>query len=483
MYFCMYFKSHGQIMGKYLTIPWAKNTKQSIDNQIVSKMEINPSAYEPILKNASEQVFLRAFLDIRRKKNDGTYPIYVRVTYQGEKWLHATGVCVSDDDYAKIFTLKNGSSPLHKAKSQVTKAFNKIYDAVVALNAQKKFTFENLKKAIANPETKPKETPTLLEYWMEFGESKKTEKTRLQYSTALKNFYRFLGCSVATITLKKRSKEKTIVVKGKKSKIYPSYVDETVIMQWEASMDQAGLSDSTKSIYLRALRAVMNSLGQRKIIDAAPKFTIKQGSRRKEDYIPVSDIVKIRDYKGPGKKAADWWLILYLCNGSNLKDLAYLEWNDDYFYNNELTYIRGKIAGKVKVTVHIPITEPLQKLLDKYASKPVKGKRVFPQILLKANTEADMESRTHDFNRQIRKGMQGVCARLGIRPVTASTARNSYITTLTWHGTQDAFIDAMVGHVDSKNVLRGYQGTISPKKRLKVNNLLFVDPEIDEDDE
>ena len=73
--------------------------------------------------------------------------------------------------------------------------------------------------------------------------------------------------------------------------------------------------------------------------------------------------------------------------------------------------------------------------------------------------------------------------KFGIRPVTASTARNSYITTLTWHGIQDAFIDSIVGHVDSKNVLRSYQGTISPKKRAKVNSLLFVDPEIEEDEE
>ena len=113
----------------------------------------------------------------------------------------------------------------------------------------------------------------------------------------------------------------------------------------------------------------------------------------------------------------------------------------------------------------------------------LKGKLVFPQILRDAKYEPEMESRTHDFNRQIRKGMKGVCEKLGIRPVTASTARNSYITTLTWHGISDAFIDSMVGHVDSKNVLRGYQGTISPKKRLKVNNLLFIDPEIDEDEE
>ena len=89
-------------------------------------MEINPSAYEPMLKNASEQVFVRAFLDIRRQKKDGTFPIYIRVTYQGEKWLYATGVCMTDDDYAKALVVKNGSSPINKAKSQVTKAFNKV---------------------------------------------------------------------------------------------------------------------------------------------------------------------------------------------------------------------------------------------------------------------------------------------------------------------------------------------------------------------
>ena len=344
-----------------------------------------------MFQSACEQVFVRAFLDTRRAKSDGTFPVYIRVTYQMVKWLYPTGVTLTADDFEKALVVKNGSSAICKAKAQISSVFTKVTTAVKALNAENNFSFDNLKQALANPNATPSaKKTTLLEYWIQFGESN--------------------------------------------------------------------------------------------IISKTPKFTIKQGTRRKEDYIPVSDIVKIRDYEGHGRKAADWWLILYLCNGSNLKDLAKLEWGDDYFYSKELSYVRGKIADKVKVTVHIPITDSLQQFLDKYGTEPEKGRRVFPQILLNATSEAEMESRTHDFNRQIRQGMQGVCAKLGIRPVTASTARNSYITTLTWHGISDAFIDSMVGHVDSKNVLRGYQGTISPKKRLKVNNLLFVDPEIDEDE-
>ena len=449
-------------------------------------MKLTPSMYEPLFVSITEHVTVNTLYDVRRVKRDGSYPVYIRVCCRHDKLYLPTGISLTPDDYAKALIVKTGSTKICKAKAQVGQVFKKVNDAVDALIAENNFTFDNLKNILAGPQKSQDKTVTLLEYWKEFGDSKNTEKTREQYLNALKSFYRFLGCKV-TCHIKRRTKERTLEVKGKNNKVTPSYVNENVIKLWDASMEKAGLSTSTRSIYLRALRAVMNSLGQNNVISKTPKFTIKQGTRRKEDFIPVSDIVRIRDYKkAAGKKAADWWIILYLCNGSNLKDLATLEWGDDYFYNKdnkELTYIRGKIADRAQVIVHIPIIEPLQKMLDKYGSKPEMGKRVFPQILLGAKTEADIESRIHDFNRQIRKGMQGVCEELGIRPVTASTARNSYITTLTWHGIQDAFIDSMVGHVDSKNVLRGYQGTLSPKKRAKVNSLLFVDPETEEDEE
>ena len=446
-------------------------------------MALNPAIQEPLFVSTCENILINTFFDARRIKKNGLYTIYVRVNCHHQRLLLPTGVSLSDDDYAAALQVKAGSSAIRKARAQVGQLFNKVVDAVNALNAENKFSFENLKSALASPQQKQSQkSTTLYEYWVQFGESKNTQKTREQYSNALKNFYRYLGCTVTTVT-DEATKVKSLVIKGKKSKLLPSFVNEAVIEEWQDYMTKQGLSDSSKSIYLRALRAVLNSLGEKKIIGQTPKFNIKSGTRRKEDFIPVSDIIKIRDYEGRNRKAADWWLILYLCNGSNMKDIAKLVWDDDFFYKNELSYVRGKIADKVKVTVHIPITEPLKQLLDKYATEPEKGRRVFPQILLNATTEAEIESRTHDFNRQIRKGMQHVCKQLGISPVTASTARNSYITTLTWHNISDAFIDAMVGHVDSKNVLRGYQGTISPKKRLKVNNLLFVDPEIDEDEE
>jgi integrase len=137
------------------------------------------------------------------------------------------------------------------------------------------------------------------------------------------------------------------------------------------------------------------------------------------------------------------------------------------------------MADKQPITVNIPILPELQILLDKYATIRQEGGRVFPQILRDAKTETAITHRVHDFNADIRKGMQLVCSELGIKTATASTARNSYITTLTWHNTADAFIDAMVGHSDGKSVLRGYQGKASPKRRAAINSLLLTDPEED----
>ncbi len=479
-YLCSVLQSYGQMMGKNPFAHGQKNTMQLLDNQIIKEMEINPIAKEPMFVSTSEHVFIRAFLDTRRVKDNGTYPVYIRVTYQGEKWLYASGICLTPDEYAKAINLKSSSGELYKSKETISRAFQKVVDAVKQLNAEKRFSIDNLKKAIANPITKSKET--LYEYWYRFGEEKLAEKTREQYRDAARNFYRFLGCTFKRVPDPENPGQKIVIAKGAKLKIAPTYIDEKVIADWTSQMAEDGLSDSTISIYLRAMRAVLNSLKDSNVIPERPKFVIKAGTRRKEDFITVPEIIKIRDYDGPDKVAADWWIILYLCNGSNLKDLAKMTWNEDYFSFHELSFFRGKIADKVKVPVRIPIVPELQRLLDEYASVPQKDARVFPQILLEAETELQKENRVHDFNRFIRLGMKAVCGDLKIRAITASTARNSYITTLTFHGISDAFIDSMVGHVDNKNVLRGYQGTISPKKRMKVNNLLFDDPEIDDDD-
>ena len=433
----------------------------------------------PIAQTQIESIFIAATHDKRKFKSSNTYPIAIRVTWKNDRCYFSTGITASEEDYDRIRRATNKGA-FSDAKKNILATFDRVVNRAKAFVMEGDFSFDKLKDSLNSNQVA--DGINLLDYWTSFGESKKANKTKEQYRQAARSFYRAMGCTVVTEQSKTDPSRKVTYIKGAKTKLMASQVTAAQISKWEDFMDDKGLTAASKSMYLRAFRAVMNSLSEANLLKERPKIIIKAGGRRKEDFLPVSDIVKIRDYQGHSKKYADWWIIIYLCNGSNLKDLANLRWGDDYFYSKELTYIRAKIAEKVKVTVHIPVTEFLQTLLDTYASKPKSGELVFPQILLDAKTEDQKDSRVHDFNRLIRQGMQTVCANLGIRPATASTARNSYITTLTWHGISDAFIDSMVGHTDSKNVLRGYQGTISPKKRAKINNLLFTDPETEDDE-
>ena len=430
---------------------------------------------DPIFSENVSGVFVASTLDTRKPKE--LYPVAVRVTYLRKVWYYQTGTALAYEDYEKVVRANKGKGQYSMVKDQIKPIQDKVANAVRELVNANRFSLEVLKNEIGKRGVVSKNT--LLDHWNEIRDSKQKEKTREQYRQAATCFYKFLGCKT-----QRDANTKRLELCGAKTSIMPKDVTSELIQEWNQAMTDGSLSDppkplstASRSVYLRALRAVLRELQQNGIIRDVPNMTIKQGGRRTDDYLPVEDIIKVRGYSGELKEWADWWIILYLCNGANLRDISELAWPRDT--DSEFTFKRSKTADKKPVTVHIPIIPALQKLLDTYASNREYGQIVFPQILLSAKSETAITNRVHDFNADIRKGMQTVCTKLEIKPATASTARNSYITTLTWHGISDAFIDDMVGHSDGKNVLRGYQGKISPKRRASINNLLFVDPEKD----
>ena len=423
--------------------------------------------------------FVTATMDTRKVRE--LMPVAIRVTYLRKVWYYQTGVSVKESDYNEIVKANRGKGENQKYKDMIKAVFDKVTTATRELTNANRFSIEVLKNEIGKRGAVSKST--LLDYWIELKNSKDKAKTREQYNCAAISFYKFMGAKT-----KRNPDTNRLELYGNGTDIKPNDLTPELIKDWERWMAQEvkdkdgkvtkiALSTASRSVYLRAFRAVCLDLQQNGIIRKAPEMTIKQGGRRSDDFLQVSDILKIFDYSGQSKEWADWWMILYLSNGSNLRDISELVWPHDSV--SEFSFERSKMADKQPITVNIPILPELQILLDKYATIRQEGARVFPQILRDAKTETAITHRVHDFNADIRKGMQLVCSELGIKTATASTARNSYITTLTWHNTADAFIDAMVGHSDGKSVLRGYQGKASPKRRAAINSLLLTDPEED----
>ena len=431
------------------------------------------SGISPIFTRQVEGVFISATLDTRHKR-DELLPVSVRVIYQRKTWYYRTGIRLTPEGYERVVQAKGVRGEFSAIKSQVEKVFDKVVNEVITLHEQSLFSLEALRSILSKRGTS--NNVTLLDYWLSYAQTKKTTQTKNQFSSAASSFYKSLGCEVRRIE-EGGSKSRRTTITGRKTSITPKDVTVDMIQSWILYMERKGNSLATQSFYLRAFRGVLRELHRNRLIRSVPKFKIPEGERRQHDFLVVADIIKVRDYEGPQKEWADWWLILYMCNGSNLRDLATLTYDKHYFLDDELSYVREKTRHKKPVRVCIPVIPELAAMLKKYGTEPTMGGRVFPQILLDAHTEAAITNRVHDFNMAIRAGMIEVCRDLNIRPASPSTSRNSYITTLTWHMVSDAFIDGMVGHSNGKNILRGYQGMASPRKRKEINGKLFIDPE------
>ena len=392
------------------------------------------------------------------------YPVAVRVTYDRKSWYYSTGVRLTIADYDKVVLAKS-KGKYYDIQKQLQPIHQNICDKVESLKNANRFSFAELKQSIGDKKVGTDKSLSML--WTEFAESKKAIKTTEQYLQARKSFFVANGAKI-------NQDGKKVFLSGRILTMTAEELNAEHISRWMQHMKSMDNSSSTQGMYLRAFRALLYDLKEKGIIESVPKLTIPKGERRTDSFLEVKNILKLRDYEGEGKIWADWWIIIYLCNGANLRDIAGLTWGADY--DNELTFIRNKTAGKSPSVVHIPITDLLKPYLDKYATPREKGARVFPQILLDAKSETAISNRVHDFNADIRVGLKPICESLNIPEVSSSWARNSYITTLTWHGISDAFIDDMVGHTDGK-VLSGYQGKISATKRAKINSMLFDDPE------
>lgn len=399
------------------------------------------------------------------------FPVIIRVAHNGKRIQKMTGYHLTEDEYAKVLK-GEGDSDNARIKSDIENMCEKVTETVrnilKELESGESFTLSLISLA----RNKEEDNRTLAEHWNLFRESRKKTKTQDMDLQAMRSFFLANGASYHIDSNGKK------MLFGRVMNMRPQEVNDKVIDTWQHYMADKGNSNNTRSMYLRAFRALLNNLKADDIIKNVPKIEIPKSTRRTDNFLTVPDILKLKEYEGVDKISADWFIILYLCNGANLRDIASLRWGNDF--DNELTFIRAKTEDKSPSLVHIPITPLLEPYLKKYGSPRKKGDIIFPQVLLDAKSERSITNRVHDFNADIRSGLQNICPELNIPTASASWARNSYITTLTWHGVSDTFIDDMVGHTDGK-VLTGYQGRISPKKRNRINSLLFTDPESEEE--
>lgn len=289
-------------------------------------------------KNDNNMATVGFYLDTRREKKDGTFPIKLQVRHKGQIML-CTDFCATPETW--MGTEYNKSAKNYKAKNvAIRNLINRVEMLLVILDDNQKL--------------KGMSDKALKEYILKSIKNESTCKT----------FVSYINEFIAT-----KSKENTIVLyKATKNKILaydPTCTFETMTRKWLESFNKwlkdTGIKTNSISIHLRNIRAVFNHAIDNEETELYPfrKFTIEREETRKRSLKP-EQLITLRDFNGEQyqKEYQDIFMLMFYLIGINAIDLFNLK----QIVDGRIEYKREK-TGKL---YSIKVEPEAMEILNRY---------------------------------------------------------------------------------------------------------------------
>lgn len=276
--------------------------------------------------------------------------------------------------------------------------------------------------------------------------TKKSLSTIESYKNAKKSFCRYI--------------EKYI---GKKNETYRiTSIDASWLYDYFNKM--SALSDTTKFDYIILLRAVFNYAISEKLID--PKiypfkekntdnfFNIQMSAKTKKalTLVEFDNLKKVRKALTPKQQEAwDYFMLSYLFNGANLRDIAELEYSDIDEHDNSIYFRRNKtgIRKKIDREISITYTEQIKKIVEFRGNPHHPSNYIFPIFPKKDLSAIEktkfVKEKTHSWE----KKWKLIAKVAGIREdLTYQMARHTYATIAILKEVPIYEISKSMGHTD-----------------------------------
>ncbi len=437
-------------------------------------------------------------LDIRSNRTDITeYPVCARFTIDRKRYYYRIGGSYSKKEFSEICNVQKSKSPKYEVKQTWLAVIEQYKLLLEHCKPGKQLLMEDVRmqvEGIVPVDGKGVEL-SFVTIWESVIHRLKTENNKKQFSTGesydsgLRSFKKILW-----------NRE----IKGFQN------ISE-LIMEWDAGMqhgvkDADGklvgkISDSTRGIYLRGCLVAWNqckSMGylsnqEFPISVKGGGKGIPKGSSRKHEFINREDMTRLyevfinKEYPeswGKTKRenvhhALGMLLVQYLCNGFNMADAGQLKYTK-YYFNNErkaFKFHRQKTAGRSKdgAEVIIPITPPLQRILDELAAPPKLDAYVFPEIHKGETDPEEIRRRNRQENKNVDNRMKLVCKDvLGWEKTVSSTwARHSFASNLAHLGVEERYISESMGHSCQQSVTDLYIAHYPLEKQMEINSMLL----------
>lgn len=241
-------------------------------------------------------------------------------------------------------------------------------------------------------------------------------------------------------------------------------------------------SNTTVSMYVRALRTVFNTAIREKEIsqDIYPfgkgKYEVP-ASRNIKKAFNNPDLKKLFEAKPltqEQEKAKDFWFFSYSCSGINVKDIALMRWEN--IRDRTLEFYRAKTINTGKKNLK-PISVYLNDyaigIIEKYGGKDRQPRNLVFSILFDKMTEAEMHTGIKNFTKFINQNLKKLAlANKLTGDISTYWARHSFATNAIRNGASMEYVGEALGHADMKTTMNYFKGFEDESKKDLMEKLM-----------
>lgn len=420
---------------------------------------------------AKDSVKVNLILDTRRKKQNGKYPVKIRV-YSGQLKkvrLYTTDFDLTEETFQRIIFPEPGQR-LKKVESEAKEHLEELVrlyrEKVKSLNF---FTFELFESSLI---VKSDEFNNIFFHYQKYlAEMKKAGRlsTALTYELSEKSLKSFL--------------------KFRKGKDVDSLLFQEITVDflnsYEFWMISKGKSLTTIGIYLRGLRVIFNRGIEEKIVDrdfypfGLRKYEIPSTANKKKALSSnqLSQLFEAVPKNEFQEKAKDFWFFSFVCNGMNIQDIVNLKWAN--LSDNQIHFVREKTRRTKKSKqkmISASLNEFALNVISKYGNQDKSPSGfIFPIINVGMSIE-EKDKKRRSFTRFINQHIKKLATENGISgEISTYWARHSFATSAIRNNGSTEFVKEALGHSNSKTTeayLAGFEEETKKEMMRKITGFM-----------
>lgn len=435
---------------------------------------------------------ISVYLDTRRKKEGGVYPIKIRVYHDYETRFYPIGVDVSKEDFERAYLSKKPRQEYKELRGKIIANEVRVRTIAEELRTFDFTRFEKLLLRATGAGTNVfyhyRQTITKLNKDGQIG-------TASNYDLSAKSLLHFLfsqgKLKDASLALTNKKEYGTGLIdildflKGKGIKLELGFDEVTIsfLNNYERWMIKEGNSITTVGIYLRPLRAIFNTAITEGEIEkesypfGKKKYQIPKGRNIKKS-LTKEELKRLFEYPLTNNpymaKARAFWFFSYATNGLNIKDIALLQYSN--IIGDSVTFIRAKTKNTAKTDLKpiVAVLTPFaQQVIREYGNPKISpATYVFP-TLQPGMSEVEKHRRIKAFAKFINQHMKNLAKLVGVNEdISNMYARHSFTTVSVQNGASLEFIQDSLGHTSISTTMNYWAGFSENVKRDNANKLM-----------